>query len=216
MAPIRGRDAPRSLSCGRRYRRQKTLQRSTTRPARGCHPCLRDDPSPMSPSWTPKSAGGESASQRSLKDKAFSTLPDKTHRLSYGPRRQSAHEPGRGDCPPHRRRTPEPELLSRVSTSLSSAAIEGCGAGSPKPIVLTEGKILEKNRSILISGLSLGERAPPLLSGIQFLSATWKLEYLLCSRPFGKSVLARAKTKSRNIACPAADNHSFANGFASI
>ena len=31
---------------------QKTLQPSTTRSARGCHPCLRYDLLPMSPGWT--------------------------------------------------------------------------------------------------------------------------------------------------------------------
>ena len=30
---------------------QKTLQPSTTRSARGCHPCLRYDLLPMSPGW---------------------------------------------------------------------------------------------------------------------------------------------------------------------
>ena len=31
---------------------RKPCNPSTTRSARGCHPCLRNDPLPMSPGWT--------------------------------------------------------------------------------------------------------------------------------------------------------------------
>jgi hypothetical protein len=32
---------------------------STTRSARGCHPCLRHDPSPMCPGWTTRGLVGD-------------------------------------------------------------------------------------------------------------------------------------------------------------
>jgi len=38
---------------------QKTLQPSTTRSARGCHPCLRYNLLPMSPGWTSQRFGSE-------------------------------------------------------------------------------------------------------------------------------------------------------------
>ncbi len=55
---------------------RKPCNPSTTRSARGCHPCLRYVLLPMSPGRTNIMSGGESVSQSPLKEKAFSTFLD--------------------------------------------------------------------------------------------------------------------------------------------
>jgi hypothetical protein len=60
---------------------------STTRSARGCHPCLGCNLLPMSPDWTRSRSGGEGVSQLPLKDKAFSIFPDQNPPFELRPKK---------------------------------------------------------------------------------------------------------------------------------